>query len=59
MLVHSLCSLTVHLHNTGIINHTVQAVGLSPFVSVQVRAGGDSLLGQILISEYYSADIMI
>lgn len=57
MLAYNLCSLTVHLHNTVIINHTVQAVDLSPFV--QVHAGGDRLLGQILRSDYYSADAMI
>lgn len=30
MLVYSLCSLTIHLHSRDIINHTVQAVVLSP-----------------------------
>ena len=38
--LHSRCALTIHLHNSGVINHTVQAVGLRPFfVTVQVHLG--------------------
>ena len=31
--LHSLCPLIIHLHSRGVINHTVQAVGLRPFLS--------------------------
>lgn len=41
----SLCPLTIHLHSRGVINHTVQAVGLRPFLSrcrSSQAAGGDT-----------------
>lgn len=53
VLAPSLCSMTIHLHSRGIINHTVQAVALSLVVTVHVQAGGDMfLLGQIC--DYYT-----
>lgn len=33
MLVHSLCSLPIHLHSTGIINHPVQSLMWAPPLS--------------------------
>lgn len=56
MLVHRLKPLK--LLSKVIINQTVQAVVLIFFVTVQVLAAADILLGQILISEYCCKNII-